>query len=178
MRLELKQVKELGDDERVALKALSAAVYPPEVVAASPGRHLKWASPDYGVLVWDDAGSLVSYVGLLVRAGSLDGAVVQIGGIGSVKTHPRGEGRGFASAGIRLATAVLNDEHRVEFSLLVCRDHLLPFYNRLGWLSFSGRLFVEQPAGGTAFTINRPMVLSGLRAAPQDRPIDVNGPPW
>jgi len=117
-------------------------------------------------------------VGLLVRAGTVDGAAVKIGGIGSVKTHPRAEGCGYASAGLRLAAAALNDDHRVAFSLLVCRAHLLPFYNRLGWLSFSGRLFVEQPAGRTAFTINRPMVLSGLRAAPQDGTIDVNGPPW
>src|SRR5439155_18501262 len=147
MRLELKPVPEPSDDERHALKALSKAVYPPDVVATSPGRHLKWPSTDFGVLVWDDAGSLVSYVGLLVRAGSLDDSAVRIGGIGSVKTHPNVEGRGYASAGIRLATAALNDEHRVEFSLLVCRDHLLPFYRRFGWLDFTGRLFVEQPAG-------------------------------
>jgi hypothetical protein len=178
MRLELKPVAELSDDERVALKALSAAVYPPEVVAASPGPHLKWAPPDYGVLVWDEAGSLVSYVGLLVRAGTLDGAAVRIGGIGSVKTHPQVEGRGYASAGLRLAARALNDDHRVEFSLLVCRDHLLPFYNRFGWLGFPGRLFVEQPAGRVEFTINRPMVLAGRRPAPRDGTIDLNGPPW
>lgn len=66
----------------------------------------------------------------------------------------------------------------MAFSLLVCRDHLLPFYNRLGWLSFAGHLFVEQPAGRAEFTINCPMVLSGLRAAPQDGIVDLNGPPW
>jgi hypothetical protein len=93
-RLELKPVAALSDDERAALKALSSAVYPPEVIAASPRRHLTWAPPDYGVLLRDPAGNLVSYVGLLVRAGSLDGAAVKIGGIGSVKTHPRAEGRG------------------------------------------------------------------------------------
>ena len=157
MRLELKPVPELSDDERRALKALSAAVYPAQVTAASPGRHLKWAPPDYGVLVWDETGSLVSYVGLLVRAGSLDDSAVRIGGIGSVKTHPHVEGRGYASAAIRLATAALNDDHRVEFS----RDHLLPFYSRFGWLDFRGRL-----------------VLAGWRPAPRDGTIDLNGAPW
>ena len=33
---------------------------------------------------------------------------------------------------------------------------------------FAGHLFVEQAAGRAEFTINCPMVLSGLRAAPQD----------
>src|SRR4029453_6122266 len=118
MRLSLKPVVELSDDERAALEALSAAVYPPDVVAARPGRHLTWASPNHGVLVWDDTGSLVpdgglltrtgSLVGLHPRPGSLDGSGVRIGGIGSVKTHPRMEGRGYASAAIRLAMATLN----------------------------------------------------------------------
>jgi len=89
------------------------------------------------------------------------------------------EGRGYASAAIRLATAALNDDHhRVEFSLLVCRDHLLPFYSRFGWLDFTGRLFVEQPAGRVEFTIDRPIVLAGRRPAPRDGTIDLNGAPW
>jgi predicted GNAT family N-acyltransferase len=179
MRLSLKPVAELSDDERAALEALSASVYPPDVAAARPSRHLTWAVPDHGVLVWDDdTGSLVSYVGLLTRTGSLDGSVVRIGGIGSVKTHPRMEGRGYASAAIRLAMATLNDEHRVAFSLLVCRAHLLPFYRRFGWLDFAGRVFVEQAAGRVEFTINRTMVLPGLSSAPRDGTIDLNGPPW
>lgn len=178
MRIDLKPVATLDDDERAALTALTAAVYPPEVVAVSAGRHFQWAPPDYSVLVSTPEGELVSHVGIVVRAGSLDGAPVKIGGVGSVKTHPRVQGRGYASAGLRRAATALNDDHQVAFSLLVCQEHLLPFYHRLGWLTFSGLLVVEQPMGRTVFTINRPMVLSGLRPAPQDGVIDLNGPPW
>ena len=178
MRLDLKPVVLLSDDERAALKALTAAVYPPEVVAASPGRHFQWARPDYSVLVSTPEGELVSHVGIVVRAGTLDGAPVKIGGVGSVKTHPRVEGRGYASAGLRRAATALNDDHQVAFSLLVCQEHLLPFYDRLGWLPFAGRLVVEQPTGHTVFTINRPMVLSGRHPTPQDGEIDLHGLPW
>jgi len=83
---------------------------------------------------------------------------VKIGGVGSVKTHPRAQGRGYASAGLRRAATALHDDHQVAFSLLVCQEHLLPFYHRLGWIPFSGRLVVEQPSGSTV-TINRPMGL-------------------
>jgi GNAT superfamily N-acetyltransferase len=178
MRVDLKPAAGLDDGERAALKALTAAVYPPEAVATSPGRHFKWAPPDYSVLVWTPEGELVSHVGIVVRAGTLDGAAARIGGVGSVKTHPRAQGHGYASAGLRRAAAVLHDDHQVAFSLLVCQAHLLPFYDRLGWIVFSGRLLVEQPTGQTVFTINRPMVLSGRRAAPRDGTIDLNGPPW
>lgn len=178
MRIDLKPVATLDDDERAALKALTAAVYPPEVVAVSPGRHCQWAPPDYSILVFTPEGELVSHVGLVVRTGTLDGAAVRIGGVGSVKTHPWAQGRGYASAGLRRAATALHDDHQVAFSLLVCQEHLLPFYHRLGWLPFSGRLMVEQPTGPTVFTINRPMVLAGLIAAPQDGMIDLKGLPW
>jgi predicted N-acetyltransferase YhbS len=178
MRIDLKPVVTLDDDEHAARKALTAAVYPPEVVAVSPGRPFQWAPPDYTVLVFTPEGEVVSHVGIVVRLGTLDGAAVKIGGIGSVKTHPRAQGRGYASAGLRRAATALHDDHRVAFSLLVCQAHLLPFYSRLGWLPFAGRLLVEQPTGPTVFTINRPMVLAGLRAAPQDGMIDLKGLPW
>ena len=178
MRVDLKPVAKLSDDERAALKALTAAVYPPDVFAASPGRDLTWASPDYSVLVSNSEGELVSHVGIVVRAGSLNDTPVRIGGVGSVKTHPQAEGRGYASAGLRRAAAVLHHDHQVAFSLLVCQEHLLPFYGRLGWLTFSGRLVVEQPTGRTVFSINSPMVLAGQRPAPQDGVIDLNGLPW
>lgn len=130
------------------------------------------------MLIWSADGELVAYVGIVVRAGALDGASVTIGGVGSVKTHPRAERRGHATAGLRRAVAALNEDHQVAFSLLVCRDHLVPFYERLGWRAFSGRLLVEQPAGRTEFTLNRPLVLPGRRPAPEGGLIDLHGPPW
>ena len=71
MRIDLKPVARLDDDERAALKTLTATVYPPEVVAVSPGRHIQWASPDSSVLVFTPEGELVSHVGLVVRLGTL-----------------------------------------------------------------------------------------------------------
>jgi len=118
------------------------------------------------------------HAGILVREGTLDGVPVKLGGIGGVKTHPQAQGRGYASAALRRAATALHDDHHVAFSLLVCQAHLLPFYGRLGWLPFSGRLVVEQPGGAIIFTINRPMVLPGLLSAPQEGVIDLRGLPW
>jgi len=153
-------------------------VYPPEVLAASPARHVTWAPVQWSVLVWSPEGALLSHVGLVVRHGALDGAPARIGGVGGVKTHPGAEGRGLASAALARAAAALREEHGVAFSLLVCRDDLLPFYGRLGWRPFAGRLLVEQPAGPTLFTVNRAMVLPGLGAAPGAGTIDLKGLPW
>jgi hypothetical protein len=153
MRLNLKRVNMLTEGERAALKALTQAVYPPDVLASSPGRHIRWAPADYSLLISAAGGELVSHVGIFVR-------------------------RGYATAGLRRAVAILDDEHHVDFSLLVCQDHLLPFYGRLGWLSFPGRLLVDQPSGQMVFNINRVMVRAGHRPAPVNGTIDLQGPPW
>jgi aminoglycoside 2'-N-acetyltransferase I len=178
MCLDLKPVADLSNEERDALKALTAAVYPPEVLATRPGRSLQWAPSAWSVLVWTLAGELIAHVGIVVRDGTLDGLPVKIGGIGGVKTHPQAQGRGYASAALRCAATALNVDHYVAFSLLVCQAHLLPFYGRLGWLPFPGRLVVEQPGGPTVFTVNHPMVLPGVRPAPQEGVIDLRGLPW
>ena len=51
-RIDVKAVTDLDDAERAALRALTAAVYPPEVVAASPGRHVRWAAYGNTVSAW------------------------------------------------------------------------------------------------------------------------------
>jgi predicted GNAT family N-acyltransferase len=178
MHLTLKPVTNLSAKERDALKALTAAVYPPEVLASSPGQSLQWASAQWSVLVWNTAGQLIAHVGIVTREGTLDGVPVNIGGIGGVKTHPQAQGRGYASAALRRAAAILHDDHNVAFALLVCQEHLLPFYGRLGWRPFLGRLIVEQASGPIVFTINRPMVLLGRCPAPQAGIIDLRGLPW
>jgi GNAT superfamily N-acetyltransferase len=176
-RCQLTPVAVLTEGDRGALAALTAAVYPPRVAAASPGRHLQWARPEHSMLVFA-ADELVAHVGLVVRAGMLDGATVTLGGVGGVKTHPRAEGRGYASLGMRRAAATLLGEHRVDFSLLVCQEQLQRFYARLGWQLFTGRLLVEQPGGSLEFTVNRPMVLPGTRPAPRVGHLDIRGLPW
>ena len=178
MRIDLKPVTTLNEDERAALKALTTAVYPPNDVTDSQNREIQWAPPDYSVLVFSPEGELVSHVGIVIRIGTLDGVAIKIGGVGSVKTHPRARGHGYASGGLRRAANALHDDHQVAFSLLVCRDPFLPFYGRLGWLPFTDTLRVEQPTGSIVFNSYRPMVLAGLGKAPQHGTIDLKGLPW
>jgi hypothetical protein len=41
----------------------------------------------------------------------------------------------------------------VSYALLFCRPHLVPFYERLQWKPFMGKVFVDQPEGKVEFTI-------------------------
>ena len=88
MQLEIKATAQLNDDEAGALKALSAAVYPPKPDAAKNASPIKWARPQWSILLRDVDSQLVSYVGALTRLGLCDNQEILIGGIGGVKTHP------------------------------------------------------------------------------------------
>ena len=102
---------------------------------------------------------------------------VRIGGIGNVKTHPSVRKQGFASLAIERAVTFLREQPLV-FALLVCEQHLLGYYSRLGWKEFTGRLLIRQHGATTEFTLCRVMTLGLHSVAPETGTIDLCGPPW
>jgi aminoglycoside 2'-N-acetyltransferase I len=55
---------------------------------------------------------------------------------------------------------------------------LVPFYGKLGWKPFEGKVFVEQPDGKIEFSVNGAMLLDVKEQAPLDGVLDLNGLPW
>ncbi len=178
MRLEIVESSQLSDEKARALKALSAAVYPPKPGAAKNTSPIEWAPPQWSILLWNVDSKLVSYVGALTRRGKCDNQETLIGGIGGVKTHPTQRGKGYAKAGIQRATDFLRREMGVDFSLLVCRANLMTYYQRLGWTAFAGDTLVRQKGLKTKFTWNEVMVRPAIKALPQCAALDLCGLPW
>jgi GNAT superfamily N-acetyltransferase len=174
----LDRVIDLSEADREALRALSEAVYPPGQSTSWPGRQIEWSAAEWCVRVHDDAGRLVSYVGVVLRDALLDGRPVRVGGIGGVKTHPAARRRGLAGIGMRRAIELFHGEPGVDFALLVCGPHLLDYYGRLGWRVFDGRLLVRQRGATAEFTFNRVMTYGVRSAAPVGGTVDLLGPPW
>ncbi len=178
MRIDTTPVADLTLADRAELRALTAAVYTPGVIATLPETRVTWAPTTWAVRVRDDDGRLVSHVGMLTRAVEVDGMPTTIGGIGGVKTHPDARGRGHAAAALQTALAFFTDDLGATFVLLVCLPTTIPYYERLGWRRFHGTLLVVQPGGTIPFTANLPMVLPARDAAPLDGTINLCGYPW
>jgi len=177
MRIEMMSAADVPPAMRGALRALSAAVYPPEVVATLPGRDLAWARQQQSILVWED-GRLVAHVGLVVREVVLDGQGMRIGGIGGVMTHPAAQRQGYASAMLRRAADCFASDPAIAFALLCCPPQRVSFYERLGWRRFGGTLLVAQPSGTVEFAVNAVLVRAVHRPAPQSGTLDLCGLPW
>jgi aminoglycoside 2'-N-acetyltransferase I len=178
MRRELRRVADLSAGEQAAVGTLAAAVYPPEVAAAWPGRAIEWAPHQWGVIGWDAEGVALCYVGVILREARWNERGVRVGGIGGVKTHPAFRGRGFATSAIRRALDFFHGQGDVDFGLLVCEPGLVPLYERLGWRRFPGDLLVTQRQATVPFTFNLPMTTPIRLRESLAGTIDLLGPPW
>ena len=177
MAVSLTPVSSLTPGDREAVAALSRAVYPPAEWADWAGRSLEWAEAEWCVRIFADD-VLLHYTGIVLRDGVADGRPTRIGGVGGVKTHPDGRGRGYARSALEAALRFFQEQPDVAFALLVCEPHLLPYYAALGWQEFRGRVLVRQRGAVAEFTFNRVMTHSVRRPAPVEGTIDLCGPPW
>lgn len=155
---------------------MSGAVYPP-TDEPWPGRDLEWAPSQWDISVRDEANTLVSYTGGILREAIANGTRTTIGGVGGVKTHPGHRGVGHATAGLDAAHALL-DSLGADFGLLVCDEGLIPYYTKLGWQVFDGELRTRRWGEETTFTFNRIMVREVRNLPPTHGWVDLCGPPW
>ena len=178
MHLDIIATAQLRDEEAQALRALSAAVYPPKPRVDKVTSRQKWAFPQWRIMIRDVDHQLVSHVGALTRLGLGDDKEILIGGIGGVETHPSQRGKGYAGAGVRRAIEFLHQQMEVDMTLLFCSPQLLSYYRRFGFCSFAGDTLVRQDGGKTLIPRNEVMVMPAMKALPQCAVLDLCGLPW
>lgn len=174
----LHRVNELTPEQQSARQALSVSVYPPGEEWA--GRSIEWSPGEWCAICWDTNErhcTALSYVGAVIRSGTLNSNSVKIGGVGGVMTHPSTRRQGLAASAIERIIYFFREQN-IDFALLVCELHLVPFYQRLGWQPFTGEMFVTQHGDKCTFTFNLPMVRPICSSAPTTGIIDLMGPPW
>lgn len=171
-----------GDASWPLAEPLLEAVWPPDVLAGLPWGHIKWAEADLRVLI--DAptenpdGGLACHVGIFFRTVRWNGRKVHIGGIGGVSTRSDCRRRGYASIALDAAIQTMRDHEAVQFALLFCEPHNVPFYQSRGWHPFVGEMYAEQPGGRIRFEVMAPFVFDLRRRAPLQGTIDLCGLPW
>jgi Acetyltransferase (GNAT) domain len=176
-RTRLHKVTELTSAEQSAISALSANVYPPEEVADWKGKSIEWSSAQWCAVYWSPDGQALSYAGAIIRTGTLNQAIVKIGGIGGVKTHISARRQGLASETLERILDFFK-EQEADFALLVCGPDLVPLYERLDWQSFEGDVLVTQWGEKSKFIFNLSMTHPVCALGPTGGVIDLMGPPW
>ena len=170
MEIEIKRTDELTEAERAYINAWLIQQF-----GAESGDY-EWSDVDWHVLLRVSR-QLISHVEIVERTGTVAGQPVKLGGIGGVVTLPEWRGRGLATAALEPSAAFMRDELQVDFGLLICDEHMIPFYNRLGWQVVEGPLTFDQPGGKVVFD-DVTMVLPCVGTDWPEGASDLCGLPW
>lgn len=167
-----------GDASWRMAKPLFDAVWPPHVIATLPWANVTFAHAELRVIVQNEAGDVLSHVGIHRREVICNGRKMRAGGIGGVLTREDARRRGYASIALNAALQTLKDEGSRDFALLFCEPHNVPFYVARGWRAFDGEVIAEQPdKGNLRFDAMAPY-LYDIRRGPIKGTIDLCGRPW
>ncbi len=147
MKIEVRQLQELTDDERRQLEDLDR-----QSESEMPDDGYVWFTRyPWRVLVWID-GQLVSTLGIVERTLLVDGHPLRVGGIGNVGTLPAWRRRGLAAAALDRARRFICKTLGASFCFLFCEPELAAFYSHLGWQPVGGSLTFDQPTGKVAYS--------------------------
>lgn len=174
----LRIVEDDADNSRPLISALTAAVYPPEVLAMMPWRDVQSARSQRRVMVLDDDNSIVATAGLLVRDAMIDRSPVKIGGVGGVMTDPARQGLGLGRMAMDAVADLMIRWGGIGFGVLFCEAKNIGFYSRLGWEVFQGVVQVTQDRGDVIYDVMTTMVRPVGDTAPRNGNMDLRGMPW
>jgi GNAT superfamily N-acetyltransferase len=140
--------------------------------------HLKkaWEKPGWDILAWDRT-ALVGWVGILVRKVKMADEEIELSGVFGVITEAEYRGKGIGAAMMRKAQEFTSSELGLEFSMLHCAHHLLPFYSKLGWQQIDNPVTCDQPNGKEPRTPVNMVLKCGQMEWPNGS-VDLCGYPW
>jgi GNAT superfamily N-acetyltransferase len=170
-RVEVRADASLSDRERDTIAQQRA-----EIDYGLPAWGYAYAPKEWRALAWvgDDVAGHAGIVPRTVRAG---GEPIAVGGISGVWTPTAYRGRGFGAAAMRAAAAFVRDELGADFGLLLCREAVAPFYERLGWRPVTGPVVFDQPGRRVRWELLCMVLPCGRTDWPPGE-IDLCGLPW
>ena len=161
--------EDVSPDEREAIWSWLLTFFPGDDDELMPVE-------DWYVRVWQDD-QWVSMVEIYDHEITVGGMPMRVGGIGGLATDPAYRNRGYASAAMRRAAQFMFDSLQMDSALLVCDDHRIPFYQRLGWQPISAPVYSETNAGRTLFSGNTLVLLREGIEWPEGE-VDLQGAMW
>jgi len=78
---------------------------------------------------------------------------------------------------MEVAATFIHRELVAEFGLLLCREEVRPFYDRLGWICVPGPTVFDQPSGLVTWPLCTLVLALGATIWPAGT-IDLRGLPW
>ena len=179
VQMSVMAVRDFDAGRKRSLEALRRAAFPPGERETEIPARFTWAKGEWGALVENAKGTLVSYAGVTFRQVELDGRVMSLAGLGGVKTHPDWRRRGLAARAMARILDYARQQAEVPFAMLFCRPDRMAYYASLGWSPFNGEIVMQQPGGAAAYLgAFRGMTAPLNEEAPVTGRLDIRGLPF
>ncbi|GGL05335.1 GNAT family N-acetyltransferase [Deinococcus radiotolerans] len=163
------------------LRCLLIAAYP-QFADFWAGASYWGSEPDWHLWLAGVAGTPVAQLGCGQRVAEVGGRDVTLVGVGGVATHPACQGRGVGRRLLRALHAFLLTRPDVEFAFLQCREEVVPFYERGGFLRVPNAAHYLDPDEGQWVTDSGPTLILPVHAAlaewPVGETVNLRGTPW
>jgi len=137
---------------------------------------LKWAEPQWYILAFNNS-ELIGRVGIIDRLVLVADKQIRVGGISGVITKKEWRNNGVGNTLVTEAVKVIKDKLNASFGLLLCRQEVSGFYDKLGWNVNNFPTTFDQPEGKMIFP-RRTMTYCGEGKFWPKGPVDLNGLPW
>ncbi len=145
------EIKDRGRGETPEAEAATIAAWRRELFAEDKAivDAFTWQNKDgmgFGIHAYS-GDQFVGFAHVFARLGLRDDTPVLMGCLGSVMTARDHQGTGVATTTVTAAGDIIRNSLRADLGVLVCKESLLPFYQRLGWRRMPNTVIVEQPEG-------------------------------
>ena len=136
----------------------------------------KWAAPEWYILASNES-EIIGRLGIIDRVVLVEGRRFRVGGVSGVITKKEWRNSGAGKALMTEAVNLIEDKLNASFGLLLCRDEVSGFYNKLGWNVNDFSTTFEQPEGKMTFPRLTMTYSCNGKFWPKG-PLDLNGLPW
>lgn len=137
---------------------------------------IEWAQPEYYVRAAYDS-ETIGRVGILKRKISVNKHSLNVAGITGLITRSEYRRNGIASRMLKKTAEFISNDLNIDFGLLLCRDEVASFYEKLGWKIVNGPTSFYQPQGKMMFPKLTMIFTYGQEQWPKGE-MDLCGLPW
>ena len=107
---------------------------------------IEWAKPQWYLRMYHQD-NVIGVLGILKRQVKVGKQRIQVGGICNVVIEADMRGKKLLKYMMRAAQDFIKNELTADFGLLLCRDEVVPIYQRYNWYLVDGSTFFDQKTG-------------------------------
>jgi len=137
---------------------------------------IEWAKPQW-YLIMKNNQEIIGRIGIIKRKINVNGKEIDVGGITGVIIKKEFRGKGLSKTMLKKTAEFIKEILKLKFALLLCRDRVVPVYEKCNWYIVHGPTLFEQKNGPQEYS-NNTMIINLSNDEWPGGPIQLQGLPW